>query len=110
MGIVMDWFYLFKSSSSSLNKSIKLFLNFSQNLTRPSPFTGLGAGSGLTSSTTGPTGTSGVTAFKALQSKNISLATLESALASVKGDDVVLVVGSFHTVGEVLEHWQKKGN
>ncbi|OBT00964.1 bifunctional folylpolyglutamate synthase/dihydrofolate synthase [Vibrio tasmaniensis] len=34
----------------------------------------------------------------------------EAALASVKGDDVVLVVGSFHTVGEVLEHWQKKGN
>lgn len=35
----------------------------------------------------------------------------EGALASAKGeDDVVLVVGSFHTVGEVLEHWQKKGN
>ncbi|MEZ9698906.1 bifunctional tetrahydrofolate synthase/dihydrofolate synthase [Vibrio sp. 10N.261.46.E12] len=38
------------------------------------------------------------------------VAAFESALTSVKGDDVVLVVGSFHTVGEVLEHWQKKGN
>ncbi|MDP2488352.1 bifunctional tetrahydrofolate synthase/dihydrofolate synthase [Vibrio splendidus] len=38
------------------------------------------------------------------------VAAFEAALASVKGDDVVLVVGSFHTVGEVLEHWQKKGN
>ncbi|HAS24394.1 MAG TPA: bifunctional tetrahydrofolate synthase/dihydrofolate synthase, partial [Vibrio sp.] len=38
------------------------------------------------------------------------VAAFETALASVKGDDVVLVVGSFHTVGEVLEHWQKKGN
>lgn len=34
----------------------------------------------------------------------------EAASASVIDDDVVLVVGSFHTVGEVLEHWQKKGN
>ena len=38
------------------------------------------------------------------------VAAFEVALASVQGDDVVLVVGSFHTVGEVLEHWQKKGN
>ena len=39
------------------------------------------------------------------------VAAFEGALASAKGeDDVVLVVGSFHTVGEVLEHWQKKGN
>ncbi|UPR57290.1 bifunctional tetrahydrofolate synthase/dihydrofolate synthase [Vibrio sp. ED004] len=38
------------------------------------------------------------------------VAAFEAALASVQGDDVVLVVGSFHTVGEVLEHWQKKGN
>ncbi|MEZ8722344.1 bifunctional tetrahydrofolate synthase/dihydrofolate synthase [Vibrio pomeroyi] len=38
------------------------------------------------------------------------VAAFETALASVQGDDVVLVVGSFHTVGEVLEHWQKKGN
>ncbi|ULN63458.1 bifunctional tetrahydrofolate synthase/dihydrofolate synthase [Vibrio gigantis] len=38
------------------------------------------------------------------------VAAFEAALAAVQGDDVVLVVGSFHTVGEVLEHWQKKGN
>ncbi|WP_299693964.1 bifunctional tetrahydrofolate synthase/dihydrofolate synthase [uncultured Vibrio sp.] len=38
------------------------------------------------------------------------VAAFEAALTAVKGDDVVLVVGSFHTVGEVLEHWQKKGN
>ncbi|MEC7306598.1 bifunctional tetrahydrofolate synthase/dihydrofolate synthase [Vibrio crassostreae] len=38
------------------------------------------------------------------------VAAFEAALAAAKGDDVVLVVGSFHTVGEVLEHWQKKGN
>ncbi|NVN81621.1 MULTISPECIES: bifunctional tetrahydrofolate synthase/dihydrofolate synthase [unclassified Vibrio] len=38
------------------------------------------------------------------------VSAFEAALASVQGDDVVLVVGSFHTVGEVLEHWQKKGN
>ncbi|MGR5449716.1 bifunctional tetrahydrofolate synthase/dihydrofolate synthase [Vibrio sp. PNB22_3_1] len=30
----------------------------------------------------------------------------ESAKSSVADDDVILVVGSFHTVGEVLEHWQ----
>ncbi|MBR9787958.1 MAG: bifunctional tetrahydrofolate synthase/dihydrofolate synthase [Vibrionaceae bacterium] len=30
----------------------------------------------------------------------------ESAKASAQQDDVVLVVGSFHTVGEVLDHWQ----
>ncbi|WP_261884706.1 bifunctional tetrahydrofolate synthase/dihydrofolate synthase [Vibrio pomeroyi] len=38
------------------------------------------------------------------------VSAFEAALAAVQGDDVVLVVGSFHTVGEVLEHWQKKGN
>ncbi len=30
----------------------------------------------------------------------------ESAKTSAQQDDVILVVGSFHTVGEVLEHWQ----
>ncbi|NVC93584.1 bifunctional tetrahydrofolate synthase/dihydrofolate synthase [Vibrio natriegens] len=30
----------------------------------------------------------------------------ESAKARAQQDDVILVVGSFHTVGEVLEHWQ----
>ncbi len=33
--------------------------------------------------------------------------TAFEAAASVRGDDVVLG-GWFHTVGEVLEHWQKK--
>ncbi|ELB2007175.1 bifunctional tetrahydrofolate synthase/dihydrofolate synthase [Vibrio parahaemolyticus] len=32
----------------------------------------------------------------------------ESALSSAASDDVVLVAGSFHTVGEVFEHWQSK--
>ncbi|HCG9711599.1 TPA: bifunctional tetrahydrofolate synthase/dihydrofolate synthase [Vibrio parahaemolyticus] len=32
----------------------------------------------------------------------------DSALSSAALDDVVLVAGSFHTVGEVLEHWQSK--
>ncbi|EMA2435868.1 bifunctional tetrahydrofolate synthase/dihydrofolate synthase [Vibrio parahaemolyticus] len=32
----------------------------------------------------------------------------ESALSSAASNDVVLVAGSFHTVGEVLEHWQSK--
>ncbi|KDN27684.1 folylpolyglutamate synthase [Vibrio fortis] len=34
----------------------------------------------------------------------------EAALSTVSEDEVILVVGSFHTVGEVLEHWQTKGN
>ena len=33
-----------------------------------------------------------------------------AALVAAEPEDVILVVGSFHTVGEVLEHWQKKGN
>ncbi|EGQ9455826.1 bifunctional tetrahydrofolate synthase/dihydrofolate synthase [Vibrio parahaemolyticus] len=32
----------------------------------------------------------------------------ESALSSAASNDVVLVAGSFHTVGEVLEYWQSK--
>ncbi|PFG45935.1 dihydrofolate synthase/folylpolyglutamate synthase [Vibrio sp. ES.051] len=32
----------------------------------------------------------------------------EHARESSKQEDVILVVGSFHTVGEVLEHWQSK--
>ncbi|KJQ86055.1 MULTISPECIES: bifunctional tetrahydrofolate synthase/dihydrofolate synthase [Vibrio] len=32
----------------------------------------------------------------------------ESALSNAASNDVVLVAGSFHTVGEVLEHWQSK--
>ena len=33
----------------------------------------------------------------------------EAALTQAGQEDVILVVGSFHTVGEVLEHWQNKG-
>lgn len=33
----------------------------------------------------------------------------EAAMTHAKAEDVILVVGSFHTVGEVLEHWQGKG-
>ncbi len=33
----------------------------------------------------------------------------EAALTAASREDVILVVGSFHTVGEVLEHWQTKG-
>lgn len=33
----------------------------------------------------------------------------EAALTNATPQDVILVVGSFHTVGEVLEHWQNKG-
>ncbi|MBY8317166.1 bifunctional tetrahydrofolate synthase/dihydrofolate synthase [Vibrio fluvialis] len=30
----------------------------------------------------------------------------EAALTQAQSDDVIVVAGSFHTVGEVLEHWQ----
>ncbi|MBW3696429.1 bifunctional tetrahydrofolate synthase/dihydrofolate synthase [Vibrio sp. T187] len=33
----------------------------------------------------------------------------ETALTNANSEDVILVVGSFHTVGEVLEHWEQKG-
>ncbi|MDE1333772.1 bifunctional tetrahydrofolate synthase/dihydrofolate synthase [Vibrio aestuarianus] len=33
----------------------------------------------------------------------------EAAMTQAKENDVIVVVGSFHTVGEVLEHWQNKG-
>ncbi|MZI93411.1 bifunctional tetrahydrofolate synthase/dihydrofolate synthase [Vibrio sp. CAIM 722] len=33
----------------------------------------------------------------------------EAALTQVSDEDVIVVAGSFHTVGEVLEHWQTKG-
>lgn len=33
----------------------------------------------------------------------------EAAMTQAAQQDVILVVGSFHTVGEVLEHWQNKG-
>jgi len=34
----------------------------------------------------------------------------EAALTNASEEDVILVVGSFHTVGEVLDHWEGKGN
>lgn len=33
----------------------------------------------------------------------------EAALTKAQSNDVIVVAGSFHTVGEVLEHWQDKG-
>ncbi|OLQ85941.1 bifunctional folylpolyglutamate synthase/dihydrofolate synthase [Vibrio ponticus] len=33
----------------------------------------------------------------------------DAAMTQAKAEDVIIVVGSFHTVGEVLEHWQTKG-
>lgn len=33
----------------------------------------------------------------------------KAAMTNANSDDVIIVVGSFHTVGEVLEHWQNKG-
>ncbi|MGO1297741.1 MAG: bifunctional tetrahydrofolate synthase/dihydrofolate synthase [Vibrio sp.] len=33
----------------------------------------------------------------------------EAALTQVSEQDVIVVVGSFHTVGEVLSHWQSRG-
>ncbi|MGF1910305.1 bifunctional tetrahydrofolate synthase/dihydrofolate synthase [Vibrio kasasachensis] len=33
----------------------------------------------------------------------------DAAMTRAKPEDVIIVVGSFHTVGEVLEHWQVKG-
>lgn len=33
----------------------------------------------------------------------------DAALTSAKNDELILVVGSFHTVGEVLDYWHKKG-
>ncbi|KGY13801.1 folylpolyglutamate synthase [Vibrio tubiashii] len=37
------------------------------------------------------------------------VAAFEVAMTNAQPQDVILVVGSFHTVGEVLEHWQNKG-
>ena len=33
----------------------------------------------------------------------------KAAMTQAQVDDVIIVVGSFHTVGEVLEYWQEKG-
>lgn len=37
------------------------------------------------------------------------VSAFKAAMTNATKDDVILVVGSFHTVGEVLEHWQSKG-
>ncbi len=37
------------------------------------------------------------------------VAAFESALTQVTSDEVIIVVGSFFTVGMVLEHWESKG-
>lgn len=37
------------------------------------------------------------------------VAAFEDALVQAASDEMIVVVGSFHTVGEVLEYWQKKG-
>ncbi|WP_406731694.1 bifunctional tetrahydrofolate synthase/dihydrofolate synthase [Vibrio scophthalmi] len=37
------------------------------------------------------------------------VAAFEAAMTKAHQQDVIIVVGSFHTVGEVLEYWQSKG-
>lgn len=37
------------------------------------------------------------------------VSAFEAALTQAGAQDVIVVAGSFHTVGEVLEHWQKRG-
>ncbi len=37
------------------------------------------------------------------------VSAFESAMTSADEKDVIVVAGSFHTVGEVLEHWKNKG-
>ncbi len=37
------------------------------------------------------------------------VSAFESALTRIQPEDVIVVAGSFHTVGEVLEHWKNKG-
>ena len=46
---------------------------------------------------------------QSLQQFDTPVAAFEAALTQVSADDVIVVAGSFHTVGEVLEHWQSKG-
>ncbi|WP_260259477.1 bifunctional tetrahydrofolate synthase/dihydrofolate synthase [Vibrio intestinalis] len=38
-----------------------------------------------------------------------AVAAFDAAMTKVSSQDVIIVVGSFHTVGEVLEHWHNKG-
>jgi len=37
------------------------------------------------------------------------ISAFEDALTQASSEDVIVVAGSFHTVGEVLEHWNNKG-
>lgn len=37
------------------------------------------------------------------------VSAFEAAMTQAGEEDVIVVVGSFHTVGEVLEHWQSRG-
>lgn len=46
---------------------------------------------------------------KVTEQFSTAVEAFEAAMTNAKVEDVILVVGSFHTVGEVLEHWQKKG-
>lgn len=64
-------------------------------------------------SLTGPRAASAQELLEHLPEANASYKTpveaFEAALTRANQQDVILVVGSFHTVGEVLEHWQTKG-
>jgi dihydrofolate synthase/folylpolyglutamate synthase len=40
---------------------------------------------------------------------NSPVDAFSNALTQAGEDDVIVVLGSFHTVGEVLAHWQEEG-
>lgn len=46
----------------------------------------------------------------ATQTFDSPVLAFEAAMTKAGEDDVILVVGSFHTVGEVLAHWQTQGD
>lgn len=46
----------------------------------------------------------------ATQTFDSPVLAFEAAMTKAGQDDVILVVGSFHTVGEVLAHWQTQGD
>lgn len=64
-------------------------------------------------SLTGPRAASAQELCQYLPSDNVHfdspVLAFEAAMTQANQDDVILVVGSFHTVGEVLEHWEEKG-
>ncbi|MGF1752018.1 bifunctional tetrahydrofolate synthase/dihydrofolate synthase [Vibrio makurazakiensis] len=43
------------------------------------------------------------------QAYNSPVEAFEAAISKANSQDVILVVGSFHTVGEVLNYWEEKG-